>query len=188
MQLAAPRLAVEIRQVVVASGNTEDLLADVAGAEPARVLAIAGHGAAEGAVLALAAAKSGSAGPHAAGMLLTDVKAGKPALGPHACRVLRVAPGLCEHMYAILLSYMGNMECPLFVHHAAVLPGLFLPAAPSSADCSVLAANVFLLTDVKAGKHALLLHICKVPPSLRSVMIGIPLLAKLTINWRCASM
>ena len=118
LQLTAPRFAVEIRQVVVASGNTEDLLADVAGAEPTRVLAIAGHGAAEGAVLALAAAKSGSAGPHAAGMLLTGVKAGKPALGPHACKVLRVAPGLIERIYAMFSSYMTNMERPLFVYFA----------------------------------------------------------------------
>lgn len=122
LQLTAPTIAVVLRQVVVASGNTEDLLADVAGAEPARVLAIAGHGAAEGAVLALAAAKSGNAGPHAAGMLLTDVKAGKPALGPHACKVLRVAPGLIIRMYAIFSSYMINMECPLFVHHAQSYP------------------------------------------------------------------
>ena len=76
-------------QVVVAAGSTEALLADVANAEPQRVLAIAGPGSADGAVLALAAANSGAAGPHAAGVLLTGIEAGQPALGPHACRVLR---------------------------------------------------------------------------------------------------
>lgn len=77
-------------QVVVAAGSTEALLADVANAEPQRVLAIAGPGSADSSVLALAAANSGAAGPHAAGVLLTGVEAGQAALGPHACKVLRV--------------------------------------------------------------------------------------------------
>ncbi len=78
--------------MVVAGVSVERLLADVAAAEPARVLALASPGAAEGAVLALAAAKSGAAGPHAAGVLLTGVAADSRPLGTHACKVLRVRP------------------------------------------------------------------------------------------------
>ncbi len=79
--------------MVVAGVSVERLLADVAAAEPARVLALASPGAAEGAVLALAAAKSGAAGPHAAGVLLTGAAADSRPLGPHACKVLRARPG-----------------------------------------------------------------------------------------------